>query len=316
MRTLPLLVATLALLTPLIARAQSQGPLTGDVRAGFGPSLGAPAKSVPVGQSSHPLSEAGKRSMPAGEIRFDFKAYSNNVKVLPPLVADWQLGISDFSGSGIIRDGMISGNVMDSDRLKQPRPGNRSQASEIIDATYQKIGDVQRLILTIRITASSHPSEECAVGLTGTLTIQDSPETLRNGKLDDFIHLAGWSGVCATHVHGWNNEDPGPRTSPPTGGPPDGGQWAIVNISVNGAAPPPPRPTPHGLPDGEIHFDFETYANNVRVLPPLIADWQLGKVTRERLRRDQRPQDQRQLHGCGRPARAAPAPAVYRRRDH
>lgn len=81
-----LLLFAVALLCPCVAFAQSNAPLKGDVRADFGPSLGGSAvKSTPSGHTQHPLSDAGRRSMPDGEIRFDFKAYSNNVQVLPPL---------------------------------------------------------------------------------------------------------------------------------------------------------------------------------------------------------------------------------------
>ena len=114
------------------------------------------------------------------------------------------------------------------DDLLGPRPHQRSIAAEIIDGSYVKAGEAHRLILTVRITNSSHPDRDL-IGETGTLELQDSPVVIVNGKFDDYVMLT-WSGACS-HVHGWINQDPGPRTDPPTGGPPEGGQWAIVNIN-------------------------------------------------------------------------------------
>lgn len=173
-------------------------------------------------------------ALPDGPIEFRFSAHANNVRVLPPLVGEWQLGVSRLSGRGEIRDGAVTGTFTDTDDLTR---GTRSLTATIEDGTFVEVGGTRRLTLTVRITRSSHPADECAPGLTGLLELQDSPDPLPgNGQPNDFVRLTGWSGDCRTHVHGWNNEDPGPRTNPPTGGPPSGGQWA--DVEIGGAAGP------------------------------------------------------------------------------
>lgn len=165
--------------------------------------------------------------LPAGEIKFRFEAYANNVKVLPPLVADFQLGVSRISGSGIIKDGKVTGTLNDTDMLRR---GTRSMQAKIIGGTYEEDGATRRLKLIVEITASSHPQDEAAPGVRGTLVLQDSSVLLSNKQPNDFVAIGEWNGEVRTHIHGWNNEDPGPRTEPKTGGK-GGGQWADVEIS-------------------------------------------------------------------------------------
>lgn len=174
---------------------------------------------------------ARSQQLPAGPIPFRFATYANNVRVLPPLVAEWQLGVSRLSGTGVISNGTVTGTFTDTDDIRGGRrPGRRSLSGKIIGGTYTENGNTRRLTLTVEITSTSHPSEECAVGLRGTLDLQDSDDRLPNGKPNDWVGLGSWTGKCNTHIHGWNNSDPGPRTEPPTGGFPNGGQWADVSI--------------------------------------------------------------------------------------
>jgi hypothetical protein len=170
-----------------------------------------------------------RNSLPAGEIKFRFSGYANNVKVLPPLVAEYQLGVSRITGNGVIKDGKVTGSLTDTDALKR---GTRSLKARIVGGSYSEVGPARRLSLTVEITESSHPTDEAAPGVTGTLELQDSPARLKNGKPDDSVGLGGWNGAVRTHIHGWNNEDPGQRTWPTKGGPPNGGLWADVEIGA------------------------------------------------------------------------------------
>jgi len=174
------------------------------------------------------------RGLPKGPITFRFSSFANNVKALPPLVAEFQLGACRLDGNGVIKDGKITGSLNCVDQL---RKGTRSLTARFLGGSFSEVGSARRLSLVVEITASSHPSDEAAPGLTGTLELQDSPVRLKNGKVDDTVGLGGWSGAVRTHIHGYNNEDPGERTRPPTGGPPNGGQWADVTIEVKPGNP-------------------------------------------------------------------------------
>jgi hypothetical protein len=89
-----------------------------------------------------------------------------------------------------------------------------------------------KITLTVEITQSSNPKVECAPGLRGTMVVYNSAKQLSNGKSSDYVTIGRWSKErgCGA-VHGWTNEDAGARTSPTFGGPPNGGQWAIVRVS-------------------------------------------------------------------------------------
>ncbi len=171
--------------------------------------------------------QSNNNSLPKGEIKFQFSTHANNVKVLPPLVADYQLGVCRLTGSGVIKDGKVTGTL---DCVDQLRRATYSLKAKIVDGSYSEIGLARILSLTVEITGSSHPTDEAAPGVTGTLTLRDSPALLANGKPDDSVGLGSWIGAGKTHIHGYNNENPGPRTYPPTGGLPNGGQWADVDI--------------------------------------------------------------------------------------
>lgn len=46
-------------------------------------------------------------------ITFSFKGYANNVRVRPPLVGAFQLGVSRISGSGSLAPGKLTGTFFD-----------------------------------------------------------------------------------------------------------------------------------------------------------------------------------------------------------
>lgn len=177
-----------------------------------------------------PLGSFGGHS---ATIAFSFQGYANNVRVRPPLVGKWQLGVARIRGSGTLSPGIV-GAIVDTDDplLSQYEP--RWLRARVVSYRYKggAHGAFRKLVLTVEITRSSHPDDECAPGLTGTLTLYDTPATLDNGKRADYITLGRWSGKCNTHVHGWTNEDGGARTSPSFGGPPNGGQRAVVSVKT------------------------------------------------------------------------------------
>jgi hypothetical protein len=88
------------------------------------------------------------------------------------------------------------------------------------------------LTLNVEITASSTPDGDCPVGARGVLTLYDSAQKLSNGERSDYVTIH-WprAARCLAHEQGWTNEDGGARTRPSRGGPPDGGQWAIVSVT-------------------------------------------------------------------------------------
>jgi hypothetical protein len=170
----------------------------------------------------------------APSLTFTFDLYSNSVRVVAPLTADWQLGVATLRGTGSFEGGRVTGTFTDRDQPQDPRYPVRWISGSITGGRIEQEERTTRLILTVRIDSSSHPREECAPGLTGTLELQDSSALLPNGKSYDYAVLGDWSGRCSTHIHGWNNTDAGARTWPAHGGPPDGGQWAQVAIDGAG----------------------------------------------------------------------------------
>lgn len=92
-------------------------------------------------------------------------------------------------------------------------------------------GAFSKLTLTVEIDSATNGGPRCDPGVRGTLTLYDSKAPLDNGQPSDYVVMGHWTAVrCPTYVQGWTNEDGGPRTSPARGGPPHGGQWAVVNI--------------------------------------------------------------------------------------
>ena len=172
-------------------------------------------------------------SQTAQPFSFSFRSYANNVRVVPPLVGQWQLGTVNLSGSGEFRNGKFTGNVTCND---SPQGTIRLR---ITDGRYWEDGDVRRLNLAVVITSSTHTARQgCGVGLTGLLQLGDSDGQLPNRQTKDWIGLGRWSGPCG-HDHGFNNADPPagtlPPHQPPRGGS-GGGIWANVKIDSKQAS--------------------------------------------------------------------------------
>lgn len=89
------------------------------------------------------------------------------------------------------------------------------------------------LDLKVQITQSTYASRGlCPLGLIGHVILEDTNAVRRNGKSASYITLGSWGPKCPTFEMGWFNNPGGARTSPPYGGPPTGGQWAIVQVNV------------------------------------------------------------------------------------
>jgi hypothetical protein len=164
-------------------------------------------------------------------IRFSFRGYANNVKVVRPLVGDFQLGIARIHGTGTLSSSSIDGTIDGSNHPLFTRYAPNSMRAQVVGYSYHQAahGTSTTLQLTIQITQTDAP--RCAAGDRGTLTLYESGKKLSNGQRSDHIVMGNWGGRCPEFVQGWTNEDGGARTSPHFGGPPHGGQWAIVKIS-------------------------------------------------------------------------------------
>lgn len=185
----------------------------------------------------------GLRRSTFSQVTFSFRGYANNVRVVPPLIGEFQLGRSDYRGSGTadLATGAVTGSLVDHDDLK--RSTHRiTEAFERVISVRRRTGFV-RLVLRVRVARTSHP-RSCPVATRGTLTIVDDEARLENGHPRDSIAVvhprAGGptkardgGAACRTHVHGFDNTDGGARTDPAVGGPPGGGQWAIVTIALS-----------------------------------------------------------------------------------
>ena len=167
---------------------------------------------------------------------FTLGGYANNVKVLPPLVGDHQLGMAKIGGSGVAASTSTTGIFEVSTAPLLPRYQPRWLKGTVVTWAYKEVnyahgaGYQRTLTLTVQITSSSHPKEECAPGTKGTLVLVDDTKGLPNGRVADSITLGKWTATCNTFVMGWSNADGGARTKPAFGGP-GGGQWA--NVQVN-----------------------------------------------------------------------------------
>lgn len=178
---------------------------------------------------------AGRGDRGAAALTFSFNGYANNVRVRPPLVGRWQLGIARIRGSGRLGGaGGTDGAFVDTDNPHDARYDDRWLRARVIGYSYYQAPHAAftKVTLNVEITRSSHPGDECAPGLRGVLVLYDTQEKLENGKPGDYVTLGRWNGKCNTHVHGWTNADGGARTDPPHGGPPDGGQRAIVHVRL------------------------------------------------------------------------------------
>ena len=175
----------------------------------------------------------GKR---AATITFSFRTYANNVKVVAPLVGPWQLGTARLHGSGRLDGSDLRGTIVDFTDPLYSRYPPASMRADVIGYSYLggAHGSFNKLTLTVEITSATNGGPRCDPGVRGTLTLYDSAAKLSNGERSDYVVMGHWTAArCPTFVQGWTNEDGGPRTSPARGGPPHGGQWAVVNIRIS-----------------------------------------------------------------------------------
>jgi hypothetical protein len=168
-------------------------------------------------------------------IRASFQGYANDVQVVAPLVGPYQLGISHFNGNITItpRSGggtSITGMISDSNQPLLSRYPANSMTAQVTGYTYYKAphGTYTKLTLAIQILDTN--GARCATGDQGTLTLLQSAHKLSNGQRSDAIAMA-WGSRCPQFVQGWINANGGAKTSPSFGGPPNGGQWAVVKIT-------------------------------------------------------------------------------------
>jgi hypothetical protein len=164
-------------------------------------------------------------------IRFSFHGYANNVRVVPPLVGAYQLGIARIDGSGMLGQGNLQGTIVDSNHPHDARYPPSSMQAQVLGYRYLRAahGTSTTLQLTIAITQTDAP--QCEAGDRGTLTLYESARRLSNHQRSDYVVMGHWGGRCPEFVQGWTNQNGGARTSPRYGGPPHGGQWAVVKIS-------------------------------------------------------------------------------------
>jgi hypothetical protein len=171
---------------------------------------------------------------PSATINATFRTYANNVRVRPPLVGRWQLGTARLHGSVTLTSTSIDGTFsVVNDPLYSRYAPHSIRAKAIGYQFYQAAHDAYtKLTLNVEVTASSTATGDCAIGARGILTLYESAQKLSNGERSDYVTLH-WprAAHCLAHEQGWTNEDGGARTSPTYGGPPHGGQWAIVRIS-------------------------------------------------------------------------------------
>lgn len=170
----------------------------------------------------------------AATLTFSFSGYANNVRVRPPLVGKWQLGVARIRGSGSLGASGVAGSFVDTDDPRLSQYDNRCLRAKVIGYSYKQAPHAAwtKITLNVEITRSSHPDDECSPGVRGILVLYDAKANLPNGEPGDYVTLGHWNGKCNTHVHGWTNADGGARTDPPHGGPPDGGQRAIVTAEL------------------------------------------------------------------------------------
>lgn len=170
-----------------------------------------------------------------GTTHFSFKGYANNVKVVEPLVGPWQLGKAITRGSGYIGEGSnFGGSIHTHNYPKYERYPDADLKADIIGYHYL-IGPhntYRKATFTIEVTRAVNGGERCVPGVRGKLKLLDSKAELSNGQPADYILTQHWANdACPSFVQGWVNADGGARTKPHYGGPPDGGQWAVVTIS-------------------------------------------------------------------------------------
>ena len=166
-------------------------------------------------------------------ISYSFQGYANNVRVRPPLVGRWQLGVARTHGSGTLTSTGAEGTLVGDNNPLDERYPSSSLRAEVVGYRFFQAAHAAytKLTLTIQVTRSSDTSG-CGQGTRGTLTLYDSAQPLSNGETSDYITVHWPAARCLGFVQGWTNEDGGERTRPSYGGPPHGGQWAIVRVQV------------------------------------------------------------------------------------
>src|SRR4051794_28716935 len=167
-------------------------------------------------------------------IRFSFQTYANNVKVVAPLVGPWQLGTARLHGSGRVGDGAFIGTAVDFTDPLYSRYEPASMRAHVVGYSYLggAHGAFSKLTLTIEIDSATNGGARCDPRGPRALTLYDPKAPLANGRPPASGTRGHWTGArCPPFVQGWTNDDGGPRTSPARGGPPHGGQWAIVHVN-------------------------------------------------------------------------------------
>ena len=164
-------------------------------------------------------------------IKFSFRGYANDVKVVPPLVGRFQLGKSHIQGSGTFAGSSIQGAITDLFEPKYAQYPVAHLSAEVIGYSYHRAAHATSRRLTMTIAVMQTDAAKCAVGDQGTLTLYQSASRLSNHQNSDSVMVHWHGGRCPTFEQGWTNADGGQKTSPHYGGPPHGGEWAIVKIS-------------------------------------------------------------------------------------
>ena len=141
---------------------------------------------------------------------WSFKAYANDVRVVPPLVGDWQLGKSRISGSGVGFDGSLRDTWEPHKARYQPA----QMRSHVTGYHYRQAAHGVSETLVLNIVIDSTDSPGCAAGDTGKLKLVDSTQKLSNGESADRVSMSWKNDRCPGWVQGWSNEDGGRKTSP------------------------------------------------------------------------------------------------------
>ena len=159
---------------------------------------------------------------------WSYRSYANDVAVTPPLVGAFQLGRSHSHGSGVGASGTVGTTFTPKNQARYGGPYSFTASVNGYRYSRPAHSSTDKLELDVTITSTNAP--RCAVGDTGTLTLIDSPSKLSNGERADRASYAWDNKRCPGFVQGWSNEDGGAKTSPHYGGPPHGGQWAVVRV--------------------------------------------------------------------------------------
>lgn len=169
----------------------------------------------------------------AATIHFSFHGYVNNVKVVAPLVSRTQLGVARVRGSGTLVQNQVRGVIVGVTKPLDSHQTPASMRARVLGYYFQATpGDYTLLTLTIEIVSAVGGGPHCTAGTRGVITLYDSVDKLPNGESSDYITIGRWSGnKCPGFVQGWTNRNGGARTRPSRGGPPNGGQWAVVAVS-------------------------------------------------------------------------------------